>query len=115
MQHNTLKDEPTNPPTNPPTRFSNQAPLKSRVFKGLGVAISFGANLTDDLPYAPLNGAFQHLEAIFGDPNHMIAVVKNGMFAFFILHDLGVPEIEGYRPMPPSISGTPRSHSFASR
>ncbi len=39
-----------------------------------------------------MNGAFQHLEA-----NHMIAVVKNGMFAFVVLHDLGVPVTFDFR------------------
>ena len=48
----------------------------------------FLTRLQRDLPNPFPDNALQHLETIFRNPNNVIAMMKNSVLAFIILHDL---------------------------
>jgi len=43
--------------------------------------------LADDFSNTVLQFTAKNLEAVFGDPNHMIAMIENAVFACVVLHD----------------------------
>ena len=48
---------------------------------------NFLTYLPDDLVHPELKLSPEHLEAVFGDPDHMIAMIENAVLASIILHD----------------------------
>ena len=52
---------------------------------------NFLAHLTGNLADPLANRAREHLFTVLGDPNEVIAVMINRVFAFVILHDLRTP------------------------
>ena len=49
--------------------------------------VVFRANPTDDLANPTLDVTPKNLETIFGGPHHVITVIENAMFDFFVLHN----------------------------